>query len=174
ALIENLQRSDLTPLETALGLKQLGEAFDLTHDELSQRVGMSRSAVTNSLRLLALPAPIQTLLAKGAMAAGHARALLGCPDAAWQLAIAARIEPEGLSVRTVETLVQAGRRSKPAAKAKPVMASPHVNRLRDALGTAVKLRQNGDKGAIEIAFTSTNQRDTLLALLSDRLVRQAP
>lgn len=171
ALIENLQRADLTPLETAHGLKQLAEGFELTHDELSQRVGMSRSAVTNALRLLTLPAAIHALLATGRISAGHARALIGCADKAWQLAIAERVEPEGLSVRTVEQLVQAGKRPKPTAKAKPTVQAPAVNRLGVALGTAVKLRQSGDKGAIEIAFASTAQRDTLLALLSDRLVR---
>jgi ParB family chromosome partitioning protein len=168
ALIENLQRSDLTPLEMAQGLKLLAEAFELTHEELAQRVGMSRSAVTNALRLLGLPTTIQAMLERGAISAGHARALLGCQDDDWQLAIAQRIEAEGLSVRTVEQLVQTGKRQ-PAQKGQPMPVPASVNRLEKALGSPVKLRQNGDKGAIEIPFTSKEQRDKLLKLLAERL-----
>jgi ParB family chromosome partitioning protein len=170
ALIENLQRADLTPLELAHGLKLLAEAFTLTHEELSQRVGMSRSAVTNAVRLLGLPEAIQAMLERGALSAGHARALLSCQDADWQLTIARRIEAEGLSVRTVEQLVQSGKRL-PAPKSDPVPVPASVNRLQKALGTAVKLRQNGDRGAIEIPFASPKQRDQLLKLLAERLTK---
>jgi ParB family chromosome partitioning protein len=168
ALIENLQRADLTPLEMAQGLKLLAEAFALTHEDLAQRVGMSRSAVTNALRLLGLPVAIQEMLERGTISAGHARALLGCQDADWQLAIAERIAAEGLSVRTVEQLVQAGKRQ-PSPKSQPMPVPTSVNRLQKALGTPVKLRQNGDKGAIEIPFSSKEQRDQLLKLLAERL-----
>lgn len=168
ALIENLQRADLTPLELAQGLKLLAEAFTLTHEELSQRIGMSRSAVTNAVRLLGLPEALQAQLERGGMTAGHARALLGCPDPDWQATIARRIESEGLSVRAVEQLVQAGKRQ-PVPKTPPVAVPASVNRLQKALGTPVKLRQHGDKGAIEIPFTSGKQRDQLLKLLAERL-----
>lgn len=172
ALIENLQRADLTPLETAAGLKRLAEAFELTHDELAQRVGMSRSAVTNALRLLQLPPSLQDMLASGAISAGHARALLGCDDPDRQLAIAERIVNEGLSVRAVEQLVQAGKdKPEPRKPQAPIKPPAPVARLGKALGTAVNLRQRGDKGAIEITFASAEERDRLLSLLAERLVR---
>jgi ParB family chromosome partitioning protein len=170
ALIENLQRADLTPLELAQGLKLLAEAFTLTHEDLANRVGMSRSAVTNALRLLGLPAGVAALLDDGTITAGHARALLGCADADRQMAIARRIAAEGLSVRAVETLVKTGKRQ-PEPKPAPVREPASMQTLRQVLGSPVTLRQKGDKGAIEIPFTSPEQRDTLLQLLAERLAR---
>jgi ParB family chromosome partitioning protein len=106
ALIENLHRQDLTPLEEAAAYQQLIEDFSLTHEQVANRVGKSRSAITNTLRLMALPPSIQHLLADGRLSAGHARALLGTPDRAFQEQLARRAATEGWSVRAVEEAVR--------------------------------------------------------------------
>ena len=106
ALVENLHRQDLTALEEAAAYQQLIEDFHLTHEQLSQRVGKSRSAITNTLRLLTLPPTIQHLLADGRLSAGHARALLGSPDRAFQEHLARRANLEGWSVRAVEDAIR--------------------------------------------------------------------
>lgn len=106
ALIENLHRQDLTPLEEAAAYQQLIEDFSLTHEQVASRVGKSRSAITNTLRLMSLPPSIQHLLADGRLSAGHARALLGTPDRAFQEQLARRASTEGWSVRAVEEAVR--------------------------------------------------------------------
>ena len=106
ALVENLHREDLNALEEASGYQQLIEEFELTHDQVAARVGKSRTAVTNTLRLLLLPPAIQKLVAENQLAAGHARALLGTPDRAFQESLAKRAVAEGLSVRAVEEAVR--------------------------------------------------------------------
>ncbi len=106
ALIENLHRQDLTPLEEAAAYQQLIEDFTLTHEQVSARVGKSRSAVTNTLRLMSLPASIQALLADGRLTAGHAKALLGTPDRAFQEQLARRAVSEQWSVRMLEDAVR--------------------------------------------------------------------
>lgn len=108
ALVENLHRKDLTALEEAAAFQQLIEDFDYTHDALAGRVGKSRSAITNSLRLLGLPPGVQTLLADGQLSAGHARALLGTPDRVQQESLAREAVSEGWSVRMVEQAVRSG------------------------------------------------------------------
>lgn len=106
ALVENLHREDLNPLEEAAAYQQLVDAFDYTHEQVAARVGKSRTAVTNTLRLLQLPAGVQRALADGALSAGHARALLGTPDRAYQEELAKRAVAEGLTVRALEDLVR--------------------------------------------------------------------
>jgi ParB family transcriptional regulator, chromosome partitioning protein len=106
ALIENLHREDLNPLEEAAAYQQMVDTFDYTHEQVAARVGKSRTAITNTLRLLQLPAGVQRALADGAMTAGHARALLGTPDRAFQEELARRTVSEGLTVRAVEDLVR--------------------------------------------------------------------
>jgi ParB family chromosome partitioning protein len=106
ALIENLHRQDLTPLEEAAAYQQLIEDFEFTHEQVASRVGKSRSAVTNTLRLMSLPPSIQSLLADGRLSAGHARALLGTPDRAFQEQLARRAAHESWSVRAVEEAVR--------------------------------------------------------------------
>jgi ParB family chromosome partitioning protein len=108
ALVENLHRQDLTALEEAAAYQQLIEDFELTHEQVADRVGRSRSAVTNTLRLLGLPPGIQHLLADGKLSAGHARALLGTPDRGLQEALARQAADEGWTVRAVEEAVRAG------------------------------------------------------------------
>lgn len=106
ALVENLHRQDLTPLEEAAAYQQLLEDFGLTHEQLSERVGRSRSAITNTIRLLGLPPTVQGLLADGQLSAGHARALLGTPDRARQEELARQAVEEGWSVRAIEQAVK--------------------------------------------------------------------
>jgi ParB family chromosome partitioning protein len=108
ALVENLHREDLTPLEEAAAYQQLLEDFGLTHDQLAERVGRSRSAITNTIRLLGLPPAVQQLVADGQLSAGHARALLGTPDRARQEELAKLAATEGWSVRAVEQAIRAG------------------------------------------------------------------
>ena len=107
ALVENLHRQDLNPLEEAAAYQQLIEDFHLTHDELATRMGKSRAAITNTLRLFQLPPTVQRMVADGLLAAGHARALLGTPDRAFQESLAKRVVAESLSVRAVEDAVRA-------------------------------------------------------------------
>jgi ParB family chromosome partitioning protein len=106
AIVENLHRQDLNPLEEAAAYRQLIEDFSLTHDEVAARVGKSRAAISNTLRLLQLPAPIQRLVSDGQLAAGHARAILGTPDRAFQESLARRAVDDSMSVRAVEEAVR--------------------------------------------------------------------
>ena len=102
ALVENVQREDLNPLDEAAAYQQLLEDFHLTHDELASRVGKSRAAISNTLRLFQLPPTVQRMVAEGRLTAGHARALLSTPDRAFQEALAQRVVTDGMSVRAVE------------------------------------------------------------------------
>ena len=106
ALVENLHREDLSPLEEASAYQQLVEDFSLTHEQVASRVGKSRSAISNTLRLLSLPPAIQAMLADGRLSAGHAKALLGTPDRAFQEQLARRAAAEGWSVRMTEEAVR--------------------------------------------------------------------
>lgn len=106
ALVENLHRQDLTPLEEAASYSQMIDDFSLTHDEVAKRVGKSRSSISNTLRLLSLPASIQALLADGRLSAGHAKALLGTPDRNFQEHIAKKAVAEGWTVRAVELAIR--------------------------------------------------------------------
>lgn len=141
ALVENLHRQDLTPLEEAAAFQQLIEDFHLTHDDVAQRVGKSRSAITNTLRLLGLPPGVQHLLADGKLSAGHARALLGTPDRSLQEQLARQAATEGWSVRTTEEAVRHGGVGVPAPK--PI-ATPTPSRGDGAeLTPATRLRPPG-------------------------------
>lgn len=122
ALVENLHREDLNPLEEAAAYQQLMEDFELTQEQVAQKVGRSRSAVANTLRLFQLPPTIQRLVAENQLAAGHAKALLGTPDRAYQEALAKRIVAEGLSVREAEEAVR--RHNEPEAEAQGAEPAP--------------------------------------------------
>jgi ParB family chromosome partitioning protein len=144
ALVENLHRQDLTPLEEAAAYQQLIEDFSLTHEQVAARVGKSRSAITNTLRLMSLPAAIQALLADGRLSAGHAKALLGTPDRAFQEQLARRASTEGWSVRMLEEAVRdRGGAEQPEADA-PAGATP-TKRTADGAGVVegTKLRPPG-------------------------------
>jgi ParB family chromosome partitioning protein len=166
ALVENLQRTDLNPLEEAEGYRRLLDEFGLTQEQVGERVGRERASVANALRLLQLPAAVKELLASGALGMGHARALLGISQTAELIAAAERVVREGLSVRETERLVQAHRRSKAVRKVSSHAASQAVvEDLQRRLGTKVRLADRGGKGTLEIDFFSYEDLERILALL---------
>lgn len=158
ALIENIHRSQLNPLEEAAAYTQLLQDFNCTHDELAQKLGRSRPLISNTMRLLNLPASVQSRVASGVISAGHARALLGLSNEAEIDRLAKRIVAEGLSVRAVEEII-AATSPKAASKAKKKSGgtSPEVNeiaeRLGDHLDTRVKIKGGKTKGEISIEFS---------------------
>ncbi len=160
ALIENLQREDLRPLEEAAAYKQLLEDFGLTHQEIGDRVAKSRSAVSNSLRLLTLPASIQGMVERGELAAGHARALVGLEDYAYAEHIGKRAAEEGWSVRQVEEAVRNrsgdGTVRQPTEKpVRPVAIIELEERLGERLGTPVVIKHgSASRGKILISYSS--------------------
>ncbi len=171
ALIENLQRSDLNPLEAAEGYRQLSEDFDLTHEEVAARVGKRRSTITNSLRLLRLSAAARKALESGTISEGHARALLALPRAQDQASALKVIIGRDLNVRQTEELVRQ-MVEKPASRQepKPAAEDPHLadlaNRLEGALGTKVDLRSSRRGGQVIIHYYS----DEELNAIADRLL----
>jgi ParB family chromosome partitioning protein len=160
ALIENVQRKDLSPLEEAAAYRNLLEDFGMTHELVASRVGKSRSAVTNTLRLLQLPVPIQGMLEREELTAGHARALLSLDDEAYAVHVAERAVAEGWSVRTVEEAVK--QRSTVSAEPKPLRQKEMrpaaiielEERLAERLGTDVKIKPRGDGGQMVIRYGS--------------------
>jgi ParB family chromosome partitioning protein len=172
ALIENLQREDLTALEEAAAFQQLLEDFGMTHDQVALHVGRSRSAVTNAVRLLQLPAPIHKMLADGTLTAGHARALLGSEDEAYAIHIAERAASEGWTVRRVEEAIRL-RGTKGASQATPIRAVRPASiieleeKLQDKLGTKVKIDYRGKGGRITIKYTSSDDLERIYRHLFD-------
>lgn len=159
ALVENLQREDLNALEEAAAYKHLLEDFGITHDEIALQVGKSRSAVTNTLRLLQLPAPIQRMLIEGDLSQGHARALLGSDDEAYAVHIAQRSVAEGWTVRRVEEAIrlrasQGQTNSVRSKKIRPAAIIELEEKLQDRLGTKVRIDYRGRGGKITIKYTS--------------------
>lgn len=158
ALIENIHRSQLNPLEEAAAYTQLLQDFNCTHDDLAQKLGRSRPLISNTMRLLNLPASVQSRVASGIISAGHARALLGLENEAEIDRLAKRIVAEGLSVRAVEEII-AATSPKAASKTKKKSGgtSPEVNeiaeRLGDHLDTRVKIKGGKTKGEISIEFS---------------------
>jgi ParB family transcriptional regulator, chromosome partitioning protein len=168
AVVENLHRADLNPLEEAAAYAQLLEDFALTHEQLAARVGRSRAAVSNTLRLLQLPAPIQRFLVDGTLTAGHARALLGSGDPAFQEALAARAVREGLSVRAVEEAVRDREGGTPATASRsrsPAHRAPGFAELEDLLAehlaTRVKVEEQGRRGRIVIEFAGLDDLERI-------------
>ncbi len=163
ALVENLQREDLNPLEEARAYKRLGEEFDLKQEEIAQRVGKSRSAVTNSLRLLQLPADVLEQIETGVLSAGHARSILGLDSPDTQAQVARHVAHRRLSVRETEHLVR--RKSNPVPDAERQAVESNLAR---ALGTRVRLRPaKGGSGRIEIEYYSPAELNGLV----DRLTK---
>lgn len=165
ALIENLQREDLNPIEEALGYKTLMEKFSMTQDKVSERVGKSRSNVANMLRLLSLEDEIKQLLAQNALTMGHARALLSLPDGKGRIEAAKKIVTQGLSVRQAEAL----KNEQPASKKPPapskISAYEDVERtLSQKFGTKVKIK-GVKKGKIEFEFYSVADLTRIVDLL---------
>ena len=169
ALIENIQRDDLNPLEEASALHRLLDEFGLTHQQVAQAVGKSRTTVTNLLRLLELDPAVKQLLEAGDLEMGHARALLALKEGPLQLQAAQEVARKGLSVRETEALVrrlQAGPAAKPAAVEQ--QQDPDIRRLlddlTDRLGARVALKQGaGGKGRLEISYNSLDELEGILA-----------
>jgi ParB family chromosome partitioning protein len=168
ALIENIQRADLDPLETAEAYRQLSEEFNLSHEEISARVGKSRAAVTNTLRLLKLPERVQNALKGGEISEGHARALLGLPGEQAQLAVLHTILMKDLTVRQTEELVRKLAGTRPASKEKSPLL-PEVkeleDRLRERLNTRVSLNPQTRGGKVVIYYYSKEELDYLVDIL---------
>ncbi len=169
ALVENLQRTDLNPIEEAEGYQRLVEEFKLTQEQISQRVGKERSTVANALRLLALPEDVKAMVAEGTLSMGHARALLGVPRLPELQALAAQVAERKLSVRDTEKLVQQ-RRAQKKEGGRPPKQSPQVRslveELQRRLGTKVRLIEKAPgKGTLEVDFFSYDDLDRLLKLL---------
>jgi len=172
ALIENIQRQDLNPIEKARAYKELIVRFSLTQDQAAAKLGMKRSSIANMLRLLELPEAIQQSVSRGTLSMGHARAILGLTDVNEQFRLASRIEKEGLSVRHVEKYVADwGKTSGPQENVlQPTPKPPHIrdleNRLRMALGTRVTIIENHGSGKIVIDFFSSDDFDRILGKLT--------
>ena len=170
ALIENVQRENLNPIEEALGYQRLIEECALTQEVVAQKVGKDRVTIANALRLLKLPDSVQESLRKSELSAGHARALLGLPDRAQQIDLWKTILKNSLSVRQVEKLVQRASKPKSAAKKKVSPTAPYAvreaeDKLRRIFGTQVKINLQGKGGKIEVEFYSDNDLERLLELM---------
>ncbi|MFI6484499.1 ParB/RepB/Spo0J family partition protein [Nonomuraea sp. NPDC050663] len=179
ALIENLQREQLNPLEEAAAYQQLLDDFSATHEQLAQKVGRSRSHITNTLRLLNLPPEVQLRVAAGTISAGHARALLGLESAEQQILLANRIVAELLSVRAVEEIVAMG-----SSAAAPKSASKRptnrptapglthlANRLSDHFETKVKVDLGRRKGRIVVEFATIDDLERIIGTMAPEAVR---
>jgi ParB family chromosome partitioning protein len=175
ALIENLHRQDLNPLEEAGAYQQLIEDFGLTHEQLSIRVGKSRAAITNTLRLFQLPPAVQKLVGEGQLTAGHARALLGTPDRAFQESLARRAVAEQLSVRAVEDAVKArnelGGAEPDPATARTKLPPPGVLELEELLSshldTRVKVQIGAKRGRVTIDFATLEDLERIYRAMTE-------
>ncbi|MGH7821466.1 MAG: ParB/RepB/Spo0J family partition protein, partial [Candidatus Binatia bacterium] len=166
ALIENLQRDDLSALEEAAGFQRLIDDFALTQDEVAQRVGKSRPAVANTLRLLQLPDAVREELRSGRLSAGHARALLALSSEVEQAALARETVRRGLSVRQLEALIRLRSRERAARRSTANLHVADVERqLGRSLGTKVRLLGRGAKGKIVIEYYSADERERLIERL---------
>lgn len=179
AVVENLHRQDLNPMEEAAAYQQLIEDFELTHDQVATRVGKSRVSISNTLRLFQLPASIQRQVSEAQLTAGHARALLGTPDRSFQEALARRIVDEGLSVRAVEEAVRTGGDleddpSPPApspATRRPALRQPGMHELEELLSehlqTRVKVEEGGRRGRVVIDFADLDDLERLYRAMTE-------
>jgi len=168
AIVENLQRENLNALEEAAGFQHLIDEYDLTQDELARRLGKSRPAVANTLRLMGLEDSIKLMLVDGRLSAGHARALLAAPESQ-RVSLARRAVSEGLTVRALERLAAAPTAPKTATTARELSADERnfESRLRERFGTRVSLVRQSRGGRIEFRFTSDDELIRLGDLLLD-------
>ncbi len=174
ALIENLQREDLTPIEEAKAYKSLMETAGLSQEDLSSRIGKNRSTIANSLRLLKLPEDMQEAVNKGELTAGHARAILSVLNPSDMRILFHRILTKGLSVREAEAMasnLNKGARGSASSeedrfpKQRPIELQEMEQRLLNVLGTKVQIRGNGKRGTIEISYFSTEDLERLIEIL---------
>lgn len=171
ALIENLQREDLNPIEEALGYHQLLEDFNLTQELISQKIGKSRSAIANSLRLLSLDDQIKKLIISGEISSGHARAILSLESTELRLALSKRIIEDNLNVRQAEEIAKQLNKKRPQKQKKETTAGDIEienleNRIASTLGTKVKISHSPKKGRIEIEYYGNDDLDRILGLLN--------
>ena len=174
ALVENLQRENLNPIEEAKGYAQLLDQFDLTQEEVAAKVGKNRATVANSLRLIKLPAEVQTYVRDSLLSSGHAKAILGLKNARDQVAAAKRVIKKELSVRQTEELVgalgqAAPGRTKRGTAGKRSDTDAHIldleSKLRERLGTRVSLRYRKGKGSVDIKFFNDEDLQRILETL---------
>ncbi|MBV9650449.1 MAG: ParB/RepB/Spo0J family partition protein [Pseudonocardiales bacterium] len=174
ALLENIHRVQLNPLEEAAAYQQLLDDFGVTHEQLATRIGRSRPVITNTIRLLKLPVTVQRRVAVGVLSAGHARALLSLEESNAQEDLAARIVAEGMSVRATEEAVTLSRTQPVKAPARPAASRPmrapgvqHLaERLSDTFDTRVKVELGRRKGRIVVEFGSLDDLDRIVALMT--------
>lgn len=172
SLVENLQRQDLTPLEEAHAYRQLLEDVGMTQEQIADRVGKSRPAISNTLRLLQLPGPVQVMVDAGHLSAGAARALLGLNDEAYAVYLAKKVVTEGWSVRQVEDAVRTRKEMEsPTRKGtvrvvRPVEIIELEKRLIGRLGTKVKISYRNEKGKVEIGFGSLEELERIYRVIS--------
>lgn len=170
SLVENLQREDLNPIEKALAFKAYMEKFGLTQDECSQKLNVNRPTLANILRLLSLPEPVQRIVSRGTITMGHARALLMTDDAELQLALAQRIESEGLSVRNIERILSGPRKSE--KNKLEAQVSANIKFLQDQLGqkfgTKVLIKHSKGRGKVVIEFYSKNDFERIMDVMKLR------
>jgi ParB family chromosome partitioning protein len=179
ALLENIHRVQLNPLEEAAAYQQLLEEFGATHEELASKIGRSRSQVTNTIRLMKLPVKVQTRLAAGVISAGHARALLGLQDAEAQDALATRIVAEGMSVRATEEAVAMAATERPTARRRARnITAPGVeelgSRLSDRFETKVKIQIGRAKGRIVVEFGSVDDLQRIIGVMAPEITGRRP
>lgn len=167
AIIENMQREDLNPIEEAEGINQMIKTYGLTQEEVSKSVSKSRPYITNALRLLKLPENVQSLVTEGRISSGHARALIPVTDNKVQQDICDRIINEGLSVRKVEEIVSdLGKPRKKHVKKVKSADTVHVeNELKNIYGTKVNIKEKGKKGTIELEYYNHDELNRLIELL---------
>lgn len=170
ALVENIQRRDLDPIERARSFQRMVDELSLTQEAIAERVSLQRSTVTNHLRLLELPEPVQDAVSKGLVTMGHARALLGLKSAKNQLSLLQEIVRRDLSVRDVESRVRAARDagSDRLTPSRPPWIAPLETRLRDALGTKAILEGSAERGRIVLEYYSRQDLERLLEQLAPR------
>ena len=170
AIVENMQREDLNPVEEAKGIAKMIEKFGFTQEQVSKSIGKSRPAITNTLRILKLPSEVLALLEGDRISMGHARALLSIEGEKRQLELAKRIEREGLSVRDIERLSD-GKNAKKSKKPKKKQVAPEVKaieqELKQSLGTKVSIVEKGKRGKIEIEYYSKEELERLIAILKN-------
>ena len=169
ALIENIQREDLNPIEEAHAYRRLADDYQLTQEQIADAVGKDRSSIANYVRLLKLPQEIRAGVGSGALSMGHARALLALPDEASQLRVSRDVTAKNLSVRETEALVK--KVTQPAAPKTPAEKDVHTRaaeeRLRFSLGTRVRIERKRKGGQIEIDFGSEEELQRLFEMLTD-------
>jgi ParB family chromosome partitioning protein len=176
ALLENIHRAALNPLEEAAAYQQLLQEFGTTQEQLATRLGRSRPQISNTIRLLNLPVPVQRRVAAGVLSAGHARALLGLADPDRQEELAGRIVAEGLSVRATEELVALAAHAAPSKPARPVtkrITAPGLtdlaDRLADTFDTRVRVDLGRRKGKITLEFASIDDLERIVGLMAPQL-----